>query len=51
MTHTYKISGMTCSKCVAKVKSALEKIEGITKADVMLDPQQAVITMEQHIPA
>lgn len=41
---------MTCGKCVAKVKSALEKIEGITKADVMLDPQQAVITMEQHIP-
>jgi copper chaperone CopZ len=50
MTHTYKVSGMTCVKCVQSVKSALEKIPGIEKAEVTLDPQLAVITMKQHIP-
>lgn len=50
MTHTYKVNGMTCGKCLAAVKSALSKVEGIQKADVTLDPPQAVITMEAHIP-
>lgn len=49
MTHTYIINGMTCGKCVARVKSALEKIDGIEKAEVTLEPQQAVITMKHHI--
>lgn len=50
MTHTYQITGMTCSSCVAKVKSELLKIGDITSADVQLTYPQATIAMQQHIP-
>ena len=50
MTHTYNISGMTCSSCVAKVKSELLKIGDITETDVQLKSPQATITMQKHIP-
>lgn len=50
MTHTYKVTGMTCGKCLETVKSTLSKIQGIQKADVTLDPPQAVVTMGTHIP-
>lgn len=50
MTHAYNISGMTCSSCVAKVKSALLKIGDITSAEVQLTAPQAIITMQKHIP-
>ena len=50
MTHTYNISGMTCSSCVAKVKSELLKIGDITETDVQLKAPQATITMQKHIP-
>jgi copper chaperone CopZ len=50
MTHTYKVTGMTCGKCLQAVKSALSKIQGIQKADVTLNPPQAFITMSTHIP-
>ncbi len=49
MTHTYHISGMTCSNCVTKVKSELLKIGDITEAEVQLAEPQATITMQQHI--
>ncbi len=45
MTHTYAISGMTCGKCVAKVKTELLKLGDILSADVKLDAPQASITM------
>ncbi len=41
---------MTCSKCVNTVKSSLEGISGIEKAEVTLNPPEAVITMKEHIP-
>lgn len=50
MTHTYIVNGMTCRKCLETVKNTLGKIPGITKAEVTLDPPQAVITMTAHIP-
>ena len=49
MTHTYNITGMTCGKCVAKVKSELLKLGDITTADVQLAAPQATITMQRHI--
>jgi len=49
MTHTYQIQGMTCNGCVAKVKSELLKLGGITGAEVQLASPQATLTMEQHI--
>lgn len=49
MTHTYQIEGMTCGKCVSKVKSQLLLLPDVESADVMLNPPQAVITMQKHI--
>jgi copper chaperone CopZ len=50
MTHTYRVTGMTCGKCAETVKSALSEIPGVKKAEVTIDPPAAVITMESHIP-
>lgn len=49
MTHTYSITGMTCNKCVAKVKSELLKLGNVQSADVQLASPQATITMNGHI--
>lgn len=43
MVQTYKIEGMTCGGCVAKVKSALEKISQVQEAKVQLAFPQAEI--------
>jgi copper chaperone CopZ len=50
MTHTYKIAGMTCSSCEAKVKSSLLMLPGVTEAEVSKESQSATITMDKHIP-
>lgn len=49
MTHSYTISGMTCSSCVARVKSELLKLGDIQSAEVQLEAPQAVITMDKHV--
>ncbi|CAM3863745.1 putative transmembrane protein likely involved in heavy metal transport (Copper)/detoxification [Flavobacterium branchiophilum] len=49
MTHTYKLIGMTCSSCEAKVKSALLTIENVTNVAVSKDLETATITMNKHI--
>lgn len=49
MTHTYFISGMTCTSCEAKVKSALLSVDHITAAEVSKERNEAVITMDQHV--
>lgn len=50
MTHDYTITGMTCGKCVAKVKSALLKTAGILSAEISLPDKSARISMEEHVP-
>lgn len=49
MKHTYKITGMTCQACRAKVENALNSIDGIS-AKVTLEPAEATITMDKHVP-
>jgi len=49
MTHTYKVTGMTCSSCEAKVKAALLTIENVTNVTVSKDLENATITMDKHI--
>ena len=49
MTHTYKLTGMTCSSCEAKVKSALLTIENVTNVSISKDLETATITMDKHI--
>lgn len=50
MVHTYKLTGMTCSGCEAKVKSALLTVDNITSVEVSKEENSATITMDKHIP-
>ena len=49
MTHSYKITGMTCGGCVSSVSIALKKIEGIKDINIDLSTGMASISMEKHI--
>lgn len=50
MKHTYKITGMTCENCEAKVKGSLLTVPHITSADVSREKETVTIEMEQHVP-
>ena len=49
MTHNYQVTGMTCSSCEAKVKSALLTIDNVTAVEVSKDTNSASISMDKHI--
>jgi len=49
MTHSYTVAGITCNGCVAKVKSKLLMHPDVTAAEVTLEGQKAVITMQKHL--
>ncbi len=50
MTHEYNITGMTCTSCVAKVKTELLKLGDVLSADVQLQSPQAKVIMQKHVP-
>jgi copper chaperone CopZ len=50
MTHTYKVTGMTCTGCEEKVKRLLEKVNNVTEVRISRDKEEVAITMSQHIP-
>ena len=50
MTKKYFIEGMSCGSCVAKVKAALQKVEGVESVDAHLQSPQATIKMESEVP-
>lgn len=49
MTHTYKVSGMTCSGCQAKVQALLLKANGVKNVAIDLPKGEATIDMDKHI--
>jgi copper chaperone CopZ len=49
MTHTYKVSGMTCGGCAATVEKVLKQIAGVTDAKVNLSQAEVKIDMQQYI--
>lgn len=49
MTYSYTVAGITCEDCVAKVKSKLLMHPDVLAADVKLEGQKAVITMQKHL--
>ncbi|MDB5285678.1 MAG: heavy-metal-associated protein [Mucilaginibacter sp.] len=49
MTHTYNITGMTCTGCQAKVQSLLSNIPHVTKVDIDLANNKADVTMDEHV--
>jgi cation transport ATPase len=49
MTHTYNITGMTCTGCLAKVQSLLQQVPNVEKVDISLAEGTADITMKKHV--
>jgi mercuric transport protein len=41
------VKGMTCANCAHSVQAALEKVPGVTKAEVMLEKNEASVTYEK----
>lgn len=44
---TFSIEGMTCKKCVSKIKSALKEIEGVKKVKISLKDKQATVKYDK----
>ncbi len=49
MTRVFTVEGITCNGCVAKVKSKLLMHPDVLAADVKLEGQKAVVTMQKHV--
>ncbi len=49
MTHTYNVTGMTCTGCQAKVQQLLSGVAGVKKVVIDLLKGEAAIEMENHI--
>lgn len=49
MTHTYQITGMTCTSCEDKVKNALLLLQEISSVKVSKESNSAEITMNKHV--
>ena len=49
MKHSYKITGMTCTGCQAKVQHLLSQMKGVSNVIIDLVKGEADITMVNHI--
>ena len=49
MTHTYKITGMTCGSCKASVEKSFNNIDDVTNVEVNLEKGEVTITMEKYV--
>lgn len=47
--HTFSIKGMTCSKCVKKVSSAIKSIKCVKSVKVDLKTEKAIVTFSNNI--
>jgi mercuric ion binding protein len=45
-TVTLEVSRMACPLCPITVRKALEKVDGVVKADVSFDKKEAVVTFD-----
>ena len=50
MTHTYTITGMTCSGCTTTIKDQIEKHPEVTLAEISLEQNEAIVHMTNHVP-
>lgn len=49
MQKTINIDGMACNHCTSAVKECLEKIDGVTNAEVSLEGKNAVVILSKEI--
>ena len=45
-TVTLRIEGMTCGGCTLAARKVLERLDGVTSADVSYEKKQAVVTFD-----
>lgn len=45
-TVTLSVPGMTCAACPITIKLALNKVDGVTEADVSYEQREAVVTFD-----
>jgi len=45
---TLAVPGMTCAACPLTVKTALNRVEGVIRADVSYERREAVVTFENE---
>ena len=50
MKKTLKIEGMMCGHCEARVKKALEALDGVTSAEVSHEKGTAIVTLVNDVP-
>ena len=50
MEKKLNIEGMMCVRCEARVKKALEELEGVASAVVSHEDGTAVVALEKEIP-
>ena len=50
MKKTLKIEGMMCGHCEARVKKALEAMDGVTSAEVSHEKGSAIVTLANDVP-
>ena len=50
MTHTYNVSGMTCTGCQAKVQNVISKVQGVKNVVIDLSKGEVTVDMDRHIP-
>jgi len=48
---TIKINGMDCEHCAHHVKTAIENLDGVDKAEVNLKKGEASVTLTKENPA
>ena len=49
MTHTYSVTGMSCSGCQGTVQKLLSAVNGVEKVSIDLPKAEAVIDMKEHV--
>ena len=49
MGKTIKIEGMMCGHCEAHVKSALEKLDGVSSAEVSFKDGTAKVALDKEV--
>ena len=49
MVKKMNIEGMMCAHCEASVKKALESLDGVSKADVNHEKNEAVVTLDKEV--
>ncbi|NMY53056.1 MULTISPECIES: mercury resistance system periplasmic binding protein MerP [Pseudomonas] len=45
-TVILSVPGMTCAACPLTVKTALTRVEGVTKAEVSFESREAIVTFD-----